>query len=237
GEVVYDPFMGRGTTVIEAALLGRVPCGCDINPLSLFLTRPRLNPPTLQHVAERLKTIDFTDSDEFPEELLVFYHPETLKEICSLKKHLLKRTAAATLDAIDEWIWMTALNRLTGHSPGFFSVYTLPPNQAASVKAQRRINERRTQIPPRRNVAEIICRKTRQLLSGCNRKVLESLARVGHQARLLTQGAGATPEIPDDSVSLVVTSPPFLDVVDYAGDNWLRCWFIGVDPTSVGITV
>src|SRR5207253_10033137 len=37
GDIVYDPFMGRGTTVIEAALLGRVPYGCDINPLSLFL--------------------------------------------------------------------------------------------------------------------------------------------------------------------------------------------------------
>ncbi len=45
GEVVYDPFMGRGTTVVEAALLGRVPCGCDINPLSVVLTRPRLRPP------------------------------------------------------------------------------------------------------------------------------------------------------------------------------------------------
>ena len=36
---------------------------------------------------------------------------------------------------------MIALNRLTGHSPGFFSVYTLPPNQAVSVKAQKRINQ------------------------------------------------------------------------------------------------
>src|SRR2546430_2747957 len=79
GEVVYDPFMGRGTTVIEAALLGRVPCGCDSNPLSSFLTRPRLNPPTLQQVAERLKTIDFAGTDEYPEDLLVFYHPETLR--------------------------------------------------------------------------------------------------------------------------------------------------------------
>src|SRR5262245_47754007 len=42
GEVVYDPFMGRGTTVIESALLGRVPFGCDINPLSVVLTGPRL---------------------------------------------------------------------------------------------------------------------------------------------------------------------------------------------------
>ena len=31
---------------------------------------------------------------------------------------------------------MVALNRLTGHSPGFFSVYTLPPNQATSVERQ-----------------------------------------------------------------------------------------------------
>ena len=45
GEVVYDPFMGRGTSVLEAALLGRVPCGCDIHPLSIVLTRPRLRPP------------------------------------------------------------------------------------------------------------------------------------------------------------------------------------------------
>ena len=45
------------------------------------------------------------------------------------------------------------------------------------------------------------------------------------------------PQIASGTVSLVVTSPPFLDVVNYAGDNWLRCWFIGVDPASVTLTV
>ena len=33
----------------------------------------------------------------------------------------------------------------------------------------------------------------------------------------------------------VVTSPPFLDVVDYATDNWLRCWFNGIDETEIPI--
>jgi len=37
GDIVYDPFMGRGTTLIEAALLGRRPYGCDVNPLSRVL--------------------------------------------------------------------------------------------------------------------------------------------------------------------------------------------------------
>ena len=237
GDIVYDPFMGRGTTVLESALLGRVPYGCDINPLSLFLTRPRLTPPASSQVEARLRAIDFADADECPEELAVFYHPETLKEICSLKKYLLKRKTEGALDGVDEWIWMVGLNRLTGHSPGFFSVYTLPPNQATSVKAQKRINERRAQTPPRRNVAALIGRKSRQLLSDCTEKVRQNLSLVGHQARLLTGRAAATPEIPDGSVSLAVTSPPFLNVVDYAGDNWLRCWFIGIEAGSVNITV
>src|SRR3989338_5598101 len=44
GDRVYDPFMGRGTTPLEAALLGRRPAGCDVNPLSKILVEPRLEP-------------------------------------------------------------------------------------------------------------------------------------------------------------------------------------------------
>jgi len=237
GEIVYDPFMGRGTTLIEAALLGRIPCGCDINPLSVCLTRPRLAPPELSEVAVRLAAVNWRDSDEYPEDLLVFYHPETLREIGALKKHLLRRNSDAPLDAVDGWIRMVALNRLTGHSPGFFSVYTMPPNQAVTVQMQRKINARRDQTPPRRNVAEIIRKKTRQLLGDCGWKEREALASVGKAAILLTAKSDDTPEIKDGSVALAVTSPPFLDVVNYAHDNWLRCWFIGVESTSVALTV
>jgi hypothetical protein len=237
GDVVYDPFMGRGTTVLEAALLGRVPCGCDINPLSVVLTRPRLCPPRLDEVAERLRQIDFTAFDEFPEELLVFFHLDTLRAIASLKKYLLARRAANALDAVDDWICLLALNRLTGHSPGFFSVYTLPPNQAVSVKSQQRINAQRNQTPPRRDVANLILKKTRILLRDCDAATRQALAGVAPRACLLTQPAAHTPEIPAQSVSLVVTSPPFLDVVDYATDNWLRCWFLGIDAQAVKLTV
>jgi hypothetical protein len=55
--------------------------------------------------------------------------------------------------------------------------------------------------------------------------------------RLLTGPAAGTPAIATASIDLVVTSPPFLDVVNYAGDNWLRCWFCGIDPDAVPITM
>jgi hypothetical protein len=237
GEVVYDPFMGRGTTVVEAALLNRIPNGCDINPLSVFLTKPRLEPPSLRQVDERLDLVDWHDHDEFPEDLLVFYHPDTLREICALKKYFLRRQADGAVDSIDRWIWMVALNRLTGHSPGFFSVYTLPPNQAVSVQAQRKINAERNQSPPRRKVDKCISRKTSQLLSDCGHNVREALAAIAGKAMFLTANSSTTPQFASGSASLVVTSPPFLDVVDYASDNWLRCWFIGVDAASVALTV
>jgi hypothetical protein len=237
GEVVFDPFMGRGTTVLEAGLLGRVPAGCDVNPLSVILVKPRLRPPALQQIEKRLREIDFSHATKTPADLLVFYHPETLQQICALRQYLLDRTSTGRADFIDDWIAMVAVNRLTGHSPGFFSVYTLPPNQAVSLKAQKKINATRRQVPPRRNVAAIILKKSRQLLSDCDPQTSSVLENVSARMRLLTQSCSRVAEIRSDTVSLVVTSPPFLDVVDYAGDNWLRCWFIGVEPASVKLTV
>jgi hypothetical protein len=207
GDVVHDPFLGRGTTAVEAALLGRVPVGSDVNPLSAVLTRPRFAPPKLAEVEERLAGLD-----------------------------LLERDAAGALDPVDAFVRMVAVNRLTGHSPGFFSVYSMPPNQAVTVKAQQKINERRNQTPPRRDVRDLIVRKARSLLADVDDDVRATLAQVADRARILTAPAAGTTELPDASVDLVVTSPPFLDVVQYAADNWLRCWFCGIDPDEVEIT-
>jgi DNA methylase len=134
GELVYDPFMGRGTTLLEANLLGRAVAGNDINPLSRRLIEPRLNPPTLRAVERRLEEIRLVRPEQdADQELLAFYHPHTLSEIIALKSWLLDREGDCRLDDTDKWIRMVAVNRLTGHSSGFFSVYSLPPNQAVSV--------------------------------------------------------------------------------------------------------
>ncbi|HTL18996.1 MAG TPA: DNA methyltransferase [Patescibacteria group bacterium] len=237
GDLVYDPFMGRGTTPVEAALLGRVPIGNDINPLSVVMTRPRLCPPRLREVEARLRSLPWHDPADLPQDLLAFYHPKTLQAISSLKKHLLGARTKGESDPIDEWIALVALNRLTGHSNGFFSVYTLPPNQAVSLKSQLKINQKRQQTPPERDVIKIILKKTKQLLGDVDERARVELAGVFNRALLLTGPAAATPRIKSNSVSLVVTSPPFLNVVQYAMDNWLRCWFLGIDARSIQLTL
>ena len=233
GDVVYDPFSGRGTTVVEAALSGRRVIANDVNPLSAILSRPRISPPTLAQVRQRLEQIPFSRSKKAEMDLSMFYHADTEGELVSLREYLIERKSDGTEDDVDRWIRMVATNRLTGHSSGFFSVYSLPPNQAASPESQRRINIRLNQVPEYRDVRSIILKKSKQLLSEMGEKERERLRKVGESAMFLCGDARETDQIPSGLVQLTVTSPPFLDIVQYAQDNWLRCWFNNIDTEAV----
>jgi hypothetical protein len=105
----------------------------------------------------------------------------------------------------------------------------MPPNQAVSVKAQVKINARRDQTPPLRDVAALILKKSRALLS-------DGPPPLTSPANLAVADATSLNHARDASVDLVVTSPPFLDVVNYRGDNWLRNWFAGVEADDLSIS-
>jgi len=229
-DTIYDPFTGRGTTVIEAGLLGRNIISNDINPLSEILAKPRFFIPSLNRVEGRLNGIGKSDNLKADIDLSMFYHPKTESEIVSLKNYLSEKKEK---DDIDRWIQMVATNRLTGHSSGFFSVYTLPPNQAVTQENQKKINEKRNQRPEYRDTHKLILRKTKSLLRNLSVEKIRNLRNVGLSATFLRNDARQTPEIPNESVQLTVTSPPFLDIVDYAQDNWLRCWFNSIDVETV----
>lgn len=234
GDLIYDPFGGRGTTVIEAGLLGRQVVQNDINPLSVLLTKPRFFVPSLRAVSDRLSLVsrDYAPGPDL--DLSMFYDPATEKEILALREFLSVNRKQEEDDEVNAWIRMVATNRLTGHSSGFFSVYTLPPNQAVSPGSQVKINIKRQQVPPYRDTHEIIMKKTRTLTRNLTVNERERLRNAGNSGIFLTGDAASTPEIQDNSVQLTVTSPPFLNIVQYSKDNWLRCWFNDIDDIAIG---
>jgi hypothetical protein len=237
GDLVYDPFSGRGTTVLEAGLLARRVVANDTNPLSRILTRPRFFIPDESDVRERLSDIPMIRGARADIDLSMFYHPDTESQITSLRTYLMNRGESGEEDALDAWIRMVATTRLTGHSSGFFSVYTLPPNQAVTPGRQEQINRRRNQVPPSRDILDLILRKTRSLLKGLSPYERALLKQAGEDGLFLTGDSRNTTAIPRDAVRLTVTSPPFLDTVQYAQDNWLRCWFNGINAEEIGRTL
>ncbi|MGA1822853.1 MAG: DNA methyltransferase [Thermoplasmatota archaeon] len=234
GDVVLDPFSGRGTTVIEAGLLGRKIISNDINPLNDILTRPRLEIPDIEIIEKALNDIDLDDPPDMDPDLSMFFHPDTLSQILALREYLRERKEDGVENGADRWIRMAATNRLTGHSRGFFSAYTLPPNQAASRKSQLKINKRREQEPPYRDVKELILKKSRSLQRNITSGQRKRLRECSTSALFMRKDASDMTRIPDETVALTVTSPPFLDIVQYRSDNWLRFWFNTIDEGNAG---
>ncbi len=232
GDTVYDPFSGRGTTAIEAALMGREIISNDINPLSNILSAPRLSPPQINELRQRLSEIPFYQDLKSDLDLSMFYHPQTESELLSLRNYLIEKEDQEP-DHLDRWIRMIATNRLTGHSKGFFSVYTMPPNQAVSAESQKKINLKRDQIPEYREIKKIIEDKTGQLIRNLTGDQRNNLRNASGKALFLQSDAAKTNAIPAESVDLTVTSPPFLNVVQYSKDNWLRCWFNSIELEKV----
>ena len=229
-DVVYDPFAGRGTTGIEAALLKREVVLNDINPLSLILAKPRFFIPSLEQVQERLDFIFNSNhlKKETETSLAMFFHEKNERELLGLRSFFEKN-----LTPTDEWIRMIATARLAGHSKGYFSIYTLPPNQSISIAKQMRINEMKKQKPVYKDIKSIIIEKSKSLFRNVSEEQFENLKRASEKIVFLKGNAYKTPELKNDSIDLIVTSPPFLNVVSYDKDNWLRCWFNNIDLKKV----
>ena len=233
--MVFDPFAGRGTVPLQAALMGRVPVWSDTNPMTEVAIRSRIRPPSFQDVATRLDDVmpfmtnSWRKGLNIDRDMLTFFARGTLEELMGFRDSWLVPGCP-----VDEWIQMVILSRLTGHSPGFFSVRTLPPNQAVSLESQRKLNVKHGINPEEKDLREIILKKTKSLLRDLTEDQRAVLGRLGRPldfsedwARGHDRGETLVSAL-EGQVRLVITSPPFLDTVHYALDHWVRNWFIGM---------
>jgi hypothetical protein len=95
----------------------------------------------------------------------------------------------------------------------------MPPNQAVPVSRQVAINARNRQTPERRDIAALILKKSRSLLRHLTLAQREQVSKHATEHRISTGLAKKMDHIADESVQLVITSSPFLNVVNYRQDN------------------
>ena len=226
GDTVGDPFGGRGTTILQAALMNRRGCSNDVNPLSERLAFPKLNPVSIDEISERLEKIDLNQAVDLSkeEDMSMFYHFDTYREIINLRNYL--RT---NRDNVDRFIEMTALSRLHGHSNGFFSAYSFPQISIPKVN-QAKINLTRGIEPDYREIKSRILKKAKTTLKSGG---LNDLQRLARSHKLTTGDSRELKGWESESVNLVVTSPPFLNQVDYVQDTWIENWFCDIPREEV----
>lgn len=224
GDVVLDPFSGRGTTALQATLSGRVAYASDANPLAALITQAKLFPVGLDEIVLRLHQIDLcrpVPLTAYKDMLSPFYHPDTYRELINLKLAIKKNP-----DRINKFIELLAISRLHGHSQGFFSVYSFP-QISIPPERQELINAKRREQPEYRTITPRIIKKAAQTLRDGFKNEFYDYAE---KSMVRTSDARNMSWLGNNTVDLIVTSPPFLDKVDYLTDNWLEFWFTGINP-------
>lgn len=62
--IVFDPFMGGGTTLVEANRLGAKVIGCDLNPVSYWIVKETLKPIDLNRLINYFKILELTAGEK-----------------------------------------------------------------------------------------------------------------------------------------------------------------------------
>ncbi len=106
GDTVLDPYMGGGTTIVEAMMAGRHAVGTDVNSLSVFLTKVK----TTELTAREKKDLIWW-ADQIVARLTYRYPAKNIAHLLadfSKTKNLnlprarfIKKIVAATLDSLD----------------------------------------------------------------------------------------------------------------------------------------
>jgi hypothetical protein len=224
GDVVFDPFCGRGTTVFESLLQDRAAAGSDVNPVAACISGAKADPPDLDSALTRLQGLEDAYKELHPELgpqdefFRSCFHRATLAQI-----QFLRNTLAWRRSGVDRFIAAVVLGCLHGESnksPNYLS-NQMPRTISTKPLSSVRWWAERDLIAPKRDVFEIV-----------RKWIIYRLCDVYPSRRgmvALKDARQACIAFPDlrQRVDLVVTSPPYLDTTNYREDQWLRLWFLG----------
>lgn len=230
GDVVFDPFSGRGTTVFQSLLSNRKGIGVDINPIAVCVSRGKSIAPTEARANARLAELQekYAPPPDFAERSSEFfnhcYHPTTLEQIIYLRSELDWRN-----NSTDCFLAALVLGRLHGESQRSASYLSNQMPRTISTKPNYSVNwwKKHGFKPPVRDVFELLRKEIAFRYASAPPK-MKGLVKEGDarkSGQLLRNYKGR--------VKLVVTSPPYLDTTDFAEDQWLRNWFLGGEARVV----
>jgi site-specific DNA-methyltransferase (adenine-specific) len=267
GDVVLDPFSGRGTTALQAGAEGRIGVGNDLNPFAHLLTAAKVQPATPAEARTRLAALRLVWAAESPTWLAlaerVAANPDAVASLVpaagsgvapshgsepvphEVVVAFHTRTLAqlllvrTTLDLARPTDRFLAA-ALTGILHGKSASYLseIMPNTFSMAPRYVRDFAARTGFSsPERDVFDCLERKLSRLYRQAAPQT-PGLALLG-DARDVASRARAL--LRDrglpDRARLVVTSPPYLRVVKYGYYNWLRTWLLGFDAREIDATL
>lgn len=235
GDLVVDPFSGRGTTALQARVEGRRTVANDLSPLGYVLSGAKVNPPSWEEVNDYVDDLEASfhargfSARGVSNDIRMLFHDNTLDQLCFVRERLLAKEltawgnhelmVAGALAGIMHGAWRRdgTSQYLSISMPNTFS---MSPSYVEKFIRENNLEKIDQDVFER--VRDKLARLYFDDISGPAGFVTNLDA-----AALLTDG-----EVEPGSVDLIVTSPPYLRVVNYGTANWIRLWLLGIDEVG-----
>jgi hypothetical protein len=233
GDLVLDPFCGRGTTPLQALLMGRSAVAGDINSVAYCVTKAKTNAPTLAAIRRRITLLESRyDSAIWEKERLALpqffrwaFTSETLRQLLYLRT-ILSWNSSKT-DCMIAALILGSLHGETLHSDSYLS-NQMPHTISTKPLYSVRFWKERGLRPPKRDAFELLRKRATFRYES---PVPDKVATVFHSDFRNLPGFFKTRS---SRPRCVITSPPYFDVTDVEEDQWLRLWFLGGPPRPKG---
>lgn len=222
-DTILDPFCGSGTVPLEARIMGRHVYGIDRNPYASLLTKAKLHPPksvesaidTAERHLDQIEPEAGNYTESIPQWVSEFFHPKTLSGLAQLFPRLREE---------DESFLLACLLGILHHQrPGFLSY---PASNLRPYLKDKKFPK--DEYPERYEYREIRPR----LISKIERAYRRFPDFDYSLRRRVIEGDAPTSMsecLNANSVNAIITSPPYMNKLDYGRDNRLRLFFIGVE--------
>jgi hypothetical protein len=216
-DVVLDPFCGSGTVPLECALSKRNSIAADANVYAYVLACAKLRPP--KTLAAGLVQLELAlarsrkrsaDLRTVPAWVRRFFHPETLRETIQF--------ADECIASKDHFLLACLLGILHHQRPGFLSF-----------PSSHLVPYLRTRNFPAEQFPDMYER--RELAPRMAKKVMRALED-DRDLRLVNAAQASVRLAPVQTLRLakevdaIITSPPYMNALDYVRDNRLRMWIL-----------
>lgn len=234
GDHVLDPFAGRGTAIFSAAMQRRSAVGIDIHPVGFVYANAKLHPVSASSVMAKLAELAALAPRYRPAAAALppFFHVcfalrvraflLAARSCLNWRRRRADRTLMAHILISLHGKTHRALSNQMRQSTAMAPEYCLrwwaehhsaPPDVDPVAFLSKRLDWRYARGIPSLSTAKVF-------LHDSPRK-LRALTRDVHAGRL-------------PKANLLLTSPPYFGVTNYAADQWLRLWMLGGPPQQTG---
>ena len=226
--VVLDPFCGTGTVLLEAALSGRTALGADANPLAELITKVKTNyipgetlTNTLAEVLRRAKL--YRRQTEHPEAVAVWYSPSSLKQLSNIQRSV-GEIEDERIRPFFELCFSCVARKVSYADPSIsVPVHWNPERFSSNPSREAEVRKKLESLKTVDVYAkfEAICKANIARIGTLNGVIREDAARiVSNDARQLG--------LEDNSVDLILTSPPYAGAQKYIRASWLNLYWLNL---------